>query len=112
MDDLLSYQIFIHVIPKYIFIQHMSVISKYIFFITASLDSPLLLEKLQLFKHGENIRKIHLLDLKHSDSRPDLVHLRNSGVQHFIVDMKAELLNIFFDQVYKDAIDVFTFCKH
>ena len=99
MDDLLSYQIFIHVIPKYIFIQHMSVISKYIFFITASLDSPLLLEKLQLFKHGENIRKIHLLDLKHSDSRPDLVQLRNSGVQHFIVDIKAELLNIFFDQV-------------
>ena len=82
------------------------------FFITASLDSPLLLEKLQLFKDGENVRKIHLLDLKHSDSRPDLVHLRNSGVQHFIVDMKAELLNIFFDQVKKDTNDVFTYCKH
>ena len=90
----------------------LSRIDIYMFFITASLDSPLLLEKLQLFKDGENVRKIHLLDLKHSDSRPDLVHLRNSGVQHFIVDMKAELLNIFFDQVYKDAIDVFTFCKH
>ena len=82
------------------------------FFVTASLDSPLLLEKLQLFKEGENVRKIHLLDLKHSDSRPDLVHLRNSGVQHFIVDMKAELLNIFFDQVKKDTNDVFTYCKH
>ena len=82
------------------------------FFITASLDSPLLLEKLQLFKEGENVRKIHLLDLKHSDSRPDLVHLRNSGVQHFIVDMKAELLNIFFDQVTKDNNDVFTYYKH
>ena len=81
----------------------MSVISKYIFFIAASLDSPLLLEKLQLFKDGENVRKIHLLDLKHSDSRPDLVQLRNSGVQHFIVDMKADLLNIFFDQVNKNT---------
>ena len=81
----------------------MSGIDIYIFFIAASLDSPLLLEKLQLFKDGENVRKIHLLDLKHSDSRPDLVHLRNSGVQHFIVDMKAELLNIFFDQVNKNT---------
>ena len=75
----------------------------HIFFIAASLDSPLLLERLQLFKDGENVRKIHLLDLKHSDSRPDLVHLRNSGVQHFIVDMKAELLNIFFDQVNENT---------
>ena len=63
----------------------------------------MILEKLQLFKDGENVRKIHVLDLKHSDARPALVHLRNSGVQHFIVDIKAELLNIFFDQVNKNT---------
>ena len=60
------------------------------------MDTQLLLEFLQS-NEGSN-SKVHILDLKHSDSRPDLVSLRNAGVQHFIVDIGADLLNIFFDQ--------------
>ena len=64
---------------------------------TATLDTQLLLELLQ--SNQDSNRKVQILDLKHSDSRPDLVNLRNAGVQHFIVDIGADLLNIFFDQV-------------
>ena len=63
---------------------------------TATLDTQLLLELLQ--SNQDSNRKVQILDLKHSDSRPDLVNLRNAGVQHFIVDIGADLLNIFFDQ--------------
>ena len=71
------------------------------------MDTQLLLEQLQSTHNGRGIRRIQLLDLKHSDSRPDLVRLRNAGVQHFIVDIGAELLNIFFDQVSPDSIAIF-----
>ena len=54
----------------------------------------MLLEKLQ-----ESVGQIHLLDLKHSDIRMDLVsNLRNEGVKHFIVDVGSKLLDNFFDQ--------------
>ena len=74
-------------------------VDQIIFLFSASLDSPLLLELLQSTPADGKIRRVQLLDLKHSDSRPELVSLRNSGVQHFIVDIGADLLNIFFDQV-------------
>ena len=67
------------------------------------MDAQLLLEQLQSTQNGRGIRRIQLLDLTHSDSRPDLVRLRNAGVQHFIVDIGAELLNIFFGQVSLDS---------
>ena len=69
------------------------------FFISASLDTQLLLELLQPAHSNGRTRRTHVLDLKHTDSRPDLVGLRNAGVQNFIVDIGADLLNIFFDQV-------------
>ena len=53
-------------------------------------------ELLQPTQDQGKIRRVQILDLKHSDSRPDLVNLRNAGVQHFIVDIGADLLNIFF----------------
>ena len=63
------------------------------------MDTQLLLELLQPVQSDGRTRRIELLDLKHTDSRPDLVNLRNSGVQNFIVDIGADLLNIFFNQV-------------
>ena len=69
------------------------------FIFSASLDTQLLLELLQSPHTNERRRRIEILDLKHTDSRPDLVKLRNAGFQNFIVDIGADLLNIFFDQV-------------
>ena len=43
--------------------------------------------------------RVHLLELVQTDSRPDLVELRNRGVENFIVDVGAGLVEIFFGQV-------------
>ena len=69
----------------------------------ASLDTQLLLEQLQSKRGGRFRSETHLLDLKHSDARPDLVRLRNAGVKYFIVDIGADLLNIFFNQVSRNG---------
>ena len=82
-----------------IFTLNLSLFYNFHLLFTASLDAQLLLEQLQPSNNEGSVRRIQLLDLKHSDSRPDLVRLRNDGVQHFIVDIGADLLNIFFDQV-------------
>jgi hypothetical protein len=42
---------------------------------------------------------VHFLELANQDVRPDLVMLRNRGVKHFIVDLGADLIETFFDQV-------------
>ena len=64
------------------------------------LDAQLLLEKLQ-----QSAGLVHLLDLKHSDIRMDLVKtLRNEGVKYFIVDVGSNLLHNFFDQAMKSGI--------
>ena len=60
----------------------------------------MLLEKLQ-----QSAGLVHLLDLKHSDIRMDLVKtLRNEGVKYFIVDVGSNLLHNFFDQAMKSGI--------
>lgn len=68
--------------------------------VSGCLDAQLLLEKLQ-----QSVGLVHLLDLKHSDIRMDLVtNLRNEGVKFFIVDVGSNLLNNFFDQAMKSGI--------
>ena len=42
---------------------------------------------------------VHLLELVRTDSRPDLVELRNRGVENFIIDVGSDLVEIFFEQV-------------
>ena len=83
----------------YLIIKRIHLIFDDFFLFIASLDAQLLLEQLQPDNNEGRVGRIQLLDLKHSDSRPDLVRLRNDGVKHFIVDIGADLLNIFFDQV-------------
>lgn len=43
--------------------------------------------------------KVRLLDLKRGDIRPGLANLRNNGIQNFIVDIGAEYLEVFFEEV-------------
>ena len=43
--------------------------------------------------------KVRLLDLKRGDIRPGLAGLRNDGINNFIVDIGAEYLKLFFEEV-------------
>ena len=43
--------------------------------------------------------KMRLLDMKRGDIRPGLARLRNEGIQNFIVDIGAEYLKLFFEEV-------------
>ena len=43
--------------------------------------------------------KVRLLDLKRGDIRPGLAKLRNRGIQNFLVDIGAEYLKLFFEEV-------------
>lgn len=43
--------------------------------------------------------KVRLLDLKRGDIRPGLANLRNNGIHNFIVDIGAEYLEVFFEEV-------------
>ena len=64
------------------------------FHFLGSLDSRSVVELLQ-----SGGITVHLLELVQTDSRPDLVELRNRGVENFIVDVGADLVEIFFGQV-------------
>ena len=46
----------------------------------------------------------HILELVSQDIRSDLVELRNRGVERFVVDVGADLLDIFFSQALKSGI--------
>jgi hypothetical protein len=41
----------------------------------------------------------HLLELAKEDIRPDLVAIRNKGINRFIVDVGSDLIVPFFNQV-------------
>jgi len=43
--------------------------------------------------------KVRLLDLKRGDIRPGLADLRNRGIHNFLVDIGAEYLKLFFEEV-------------
>ena len=43
--------------------------------------------------------KVRLLDLKRGDIRPGLARLRNDGIYNFVVDIGAEYLKLFFEEV-------------
>lgn len=59
-----------------------------------SLDPQLLIEQLQLAGVY-----VHFLELAKTDIRADLVILRNRGIGNFIIDVGADLIPTFFDQV-------------
>ena len=59
-----------------------------------SLDAHQLVELLQ----SQGV-KVRLLDLKRGDIRPGLADLRNRGIQNFLVDIGAEYLKLFFEEV-------------
>ena len=61
-----------------------------------SLDAHQLVELLQ----SQGV-KVRLLDLKRGDIRPGLADLRNRGIQNFLVDIGAEYLKLFFEEVRK-----------
>ena len=61
-----------------------------------SLDAHQLVELLQ----SQGV-KVRLLDLKRGDIRPGLADLRNRGIQKFLVDIGAEYLKLFFEEVRK-----------
>ena len=42
---------------------------------------------------------VHLLELTKQDIRPDLVAIRNKGINRFIVDVGSDLIVPFFEQV-------------
>ena len=50
--------------------------------------------------------KIRLLDLKRGDIRPGLANLRNRGIQNFIVDIGAEYLKLFFEEVRNSSVKI------
>lgn len=58
------------------------------------LDVALLMQWLQ--SAGVNA---HLLELTKQDIRPDLVAVRNKGINRFIVDVGSDLIVPFFEQV-------------
>lgn len=66
---------------------------------TGSLDPGLLIEQLQV--SGVNV---HFLELVREDIRPDLVLLRQRGIERFVVDLTSNLLETFFDQAMKSGI--------
>ena len=66
-----------------------------------SLDAHQMMEVLQ--RQGVKVR---LLDLKRGDIRPGLAHLRNDGIQNFIVDIGAEYLKLFFEEVSVAYINI------
>ena len=59
-----------------------------------SLDAHQLVELLQ----SQGV-KVRLLDLKRGDIRPGLADIRNRGIQNFLVDIGAEYLKLFFEEV-------------
>lgn len=67
--------------------------SYYIVF-AGSLDVRMLAERLQA-----STSKVSLLELVHSDVRPDLARIRNEGIDNFVVDVGAKHLKTFFQQV-------------
>ena len=64
-----------------------------------SLDAHQLVELLQ----SQGV-KVRLLDLKRGDIRPGLADLRNRGIQNFLVDIGAEYLKLFFEEVKANLI--------
>ena len=66
-----------------------------------SLDAHQLVELLQ----SQGV-KVRLLDLKRGDIRPGLADLRNRGIQNFLVDIGAEYLKLFFEEVRQIKLQI------
>ena len=89
-------------------IQKSSYILSYLLFL-GSLDAHQMMESMQ--RQGVKVR---LLDLKRGDIRPGLARLRNDGIYNFVVDIGAEYLKLFFEEVschiFELEITIYFFC--
>lgn len=73
--------------------------------LSGSLDAHQLMELMQ----SQGVR-VRLLDLKRGDIRPGLANLRNMGIENFIVDIGAEYLKVFFEEVSKQKVSLKLSC--